>query len=211
MSYDFTFDLSRLSQALFQEIAAFSEHGKINEKIGTIAKNLVKKFHVDKMTGLPVGDSITIVEDLIEIHLKNSVAHKKFIQTQKQALFLPHCCRKYMDSRCKATFDTEFSCYRCAHCSSDCNAHLATRIAEEEQYDVYILPGGSGVRKILQKARYDGIVGVACTDELQLGMKILEQYNTPYQAIPLTKNGCSQTQFNIETLQWYLKQKIQEA
>jgi len=59
MSYTFTFDLSKLSQALFKEIAEFSENGKITKKTGNMAKNLVKKFNIDKITGLPVCDSIT--------------------------------------------------------------------------------------------------------------------------------------------------------
>ena len=66
MSYDFTFDLSKLSQTLFKEISEFSEMGRITyEKIGEIAITLVKKFNVDKITGLPACDSIIVIEDLI--------------------------------------------------------------------------------------------------------------------------------------------------
>jgi len=200
LSYSFTFDLSRLSQAIFKDIASFSEHEKINEKIGTLAQKIVEKFHIDTLIGLPLKDSIVIIEDLIDINLKNSLSQTDFLKSNKRALCLPHCCRKYMDSRCKATFDTEFSSYRCAHCSQDCLVHLATLLAEKEHYDIYVLPGGSGVRKIFQKTLYNGVVGVACTDELRLATQLLEQYHIPAQVIPLTKNGCSGTQFNLETL-----------
>ena len=44
MAYNFTFDLSKLSQTFFREIAEFSEKGKITEKIGDMVINLVKKF-----------------------------------------------------------------------------------------------------------------------------------------------------------------------
>jgi len=106
-----------------------------------------------------------------------------------------------MDARCHAVFDTDFSSYRCQHCSPDCLVHQATLLAEKEQYDIFVLPGGSGIRKIFQKKTYDGVIGVACTDELRLASKILEVYHIPAQAIPLTKNGCSSTQFNMKSLQ----------
>jgi hypothetical protein len=63
-----------------------------------------------------------------------------------------------------------------------------------------VLPGASCVRKIFQKHHYEGIVGVACTDELKLASTILEQHKIHAQGIPLIKNGCSETQFNFETL-----------
>ena len=201
MGYSFTFDLSKLSQSLFKEIAEFSEKGKITEKIGDVAKNLVKKFNVDKITGLRVHDSITIIEDLINANIKNSLHHNRFHNTNKRVLFLPHCCRKYMDSRCKADFDAETSSYLCKHCSEDCQVHLATKLAKKENYDVYVLPGSSCVKKIFKKNSYEGVVGVACTEEIVLVTKILEQHKIASQNIPLIKNGCSSTRFNFETLQ----------
>ncbi len=201
MSYTFTFDLSKLSHALFRDIAEYSEHERIPEKMGNLARTLVKKFNVDKIIGLPVGDSITVIEDLIDIHMKNQLARTSFLQSNKRALFLPHCCRKYMDSSCKATFDTQTSSYLCNHCSLDCQVHQATLLAQKQHYDVYILPGASCVRKIFQKHEYTGVIGVACTEELKLAMTTLEQFRIPTQGIPLIKNGCSETQFNVETLQ----------
>jgi len=200
MSYNFTFDLSKLSQSLFREIAEFSEKGKITERIGERARHLVEKFNVDKITGLPVCDSITIIEDLIEANIKNSLHKNHFLKAHSKVLFLPHCCRKYMDSRCKASFDSETSSYLCAHCSEDCQVHKATLLAEKQGYDVYVLPGSSCVKKIFQKRKYDGIVGVACTEEINLANKTLEKLNIASQNIPLIKNGCSATRFNFETL-----------
>jgi len=207
MSYNFTFDLSKLSQALFKEIAEFSEKGKITERIGERAKYLVKKFNVDKITGLPICDSITIIEDLIEANIKNSLHKENFLKTNKRVLFLPHCCRKYMDSRCKATFDSENASYICMHCSEDCQVHKATILAKKENYDVYVIPGSSCVKKIFQKKRYEGVVGVACTEEIGLATKMLEKSKISSQNIPLIKNGCSATQFNFLTLQKIIRDK----
>ncbi len=200
MSYKFTFDLSKLSHLFFKEIAEYSEHEKINEKIANIARSLAKRFKVDLHTGLPITDSITVIEDLIQVNIKNTLSRNAFLQTYKRALFLPHCCRKYMDLRCKAVFNTHTSSYECMHCSQDCLVYKATQLAHEREYDVYVLPGASGVRKIFNQVSYDGVVGVACTEEIKLAMDILEKNNIPAQGIPLIKNGCSETQFNYETL-----------
>jgi len=201
MSYNFTFDLSKLPQALFKEIAEFSEKGKIHKKMGKGAKNLVKKFNVDKINGLPIGDSITVIEDLIDINVKNSINKERFQQSKKRALFLPHCCRKYMDATCKADFDSVTSSYLCNHCSKDCLVHKATELAKKKKYKTYILPGGSCVRKIFQKHPYTAIIGVACPEEIKLSINFLEKLNIPFQSIPLTKNGCSETHFDMETLE----------
>jgi hypothetical protein len=204
ISYAFTFDLSKLSQAIFKDIAKISKKDKINEKIAVIAHNIVNKFNVDKFTGLSISDAITIIEDLIDINMKNNLQKEQFLQTQKRALFLPHCCRKYMDSRCHATFDTTNSSYICNHCSIDCLVHQATILSIQRNCDIFVLPGTSCARKILQKKHYDGVVGVACTEELKLVSTILEQHNIHAQGIPLIKNGCSETRFNFETLEQIL-------
>jgi len=207
MAYNFTFDLSKLSQKLFLEIAEFSEREKITERIGDIAIDLVKKFNIDKITGLPVCDSITVIEDLINANIKNSIHKENFLKTNNRVLFLPHCCRKYMDSRCKADFDPESASYLCRHCSDDCQVNEATKLAKKENCDVYILPGSSCVKKIFQKNLYNGVIGVACTEEISLSTKILEQFNIAVQSIPLIKNGCSGTKFNFETLRRITEEK----
>jgi hypothetical protein len=109
-----------------------------------------------------------------------------------------------MDSRCHATFDTTTSSYTCNHCSTDCLVHQATVLSVQQNYDIYVLPGASCVRKIFQKKHYEGVVGVACTDELKLASTILEKPNIHAQGIPLIKNGCSETRFNFETLEQIL-------
>lgn len=200
MSYDFNFDLSRISQSLFKEIANFSRKERVHEKLGAMAQKMVEKFHVEKNTGLSLSDSITIIEDLINIQISNSLLKEHFEKTNKRALLLPHCSRKYMDSRCKAEFDTKTASYICKHCSKDCIVNKATNLAKKNNYDVYILPGGSCIRKICNGNNYQAIIGVACTDELRLGMEILNKKSIPVQCIPLVKNGCSNTRFNLETL-----------
>jgi hypothetical protein len=200
MAYNFTFDFSKLSRKFFRDVAEYSEKKKIHKKMGDATKFLVRKFKVEQMTGLPVSDSVTVIEDLINTQISNLSAREAFLKSKKRALFLPHCSRKFMDSRCKAKFDPDTSSYSCMCCSPDCLVNQATKMAKEKNYDVYIVPGGSAIKNILQKNSYDGVVGVACTEETKLGLNLLKHVEIAGQAVPLIKNGCSLTRFNLETL-----------
>ncbi len=79
---------------------------------------------------------------------------------------------------------------------------LKTRrlFAQEKGYDVYILPGGSCIPKILKAKHYEGVVGVACGEEVKTGGEVLKAMNVVGQNVPLIKNGCANTAFNMETL-----------
>ena len=131
-------------------------------------QEIVKKFRIEEATGLNLSDAIVLLKDLVDVQSVNLMERNRFLQTQKRALFLPHCSRKYMDCRCKANFDPSIPSYACSHCSSDCLVNQADRIAKAKGYDVFILPGGSCVTKILKSQRYEGIVGVAQSVSQQL-------------------------------------------
>ncbi|MEM1540085.1 MAG: DUF116 domain-containing protein [Candidatus Bathyarchaeia archaeon] len=200
MPYKFTFDLSRIPQFFFMEVARISYEKQMHRRVSEALKDIIKKFRIEELTGLNLSDAIYLLEDLVDVETRNFLEREKFRKTKKRVLFLPHCSRKFMDNRCKATFKQEVPTYVCAHCSPDCLINEATSIAEKKGYDVYVLPGGSCVSKILKMKRYDGVVGVACGEELKLAGEILSQMNIAGQAIPLLKNGCANTVFNMETL-----------
>ena len=54
-------------------------------------------------------------------------------------------------------------------------------LREKKGYDVYILPGGLCVPKILENGKYEAVVGVACGEEIKLADKILEKLKLPEQ------------------------------
>lgn len=200
MPYRFTFDLTRLPRELFQEVAKRAYDRGVHRKLGKIARELVERFRVHELTGLNISDAITLLEDFLDIQIANLTNWEKFLNGRRRVLFLPHCARKYMDGRCKAVFDPSVPCYRCQHCSPDCLVNQATKLAEEKGYDVYVLPGGSCIPKILKAGGYDAVIGVACGEEVKLGVKAAEKMGIPAQGIPLLKNGCANTWFNIESL-----------
>ena len=200
MPYKFTFDLSRIPRFFFTEITKASYQKGMHKKVGRTAQKMIKKFRVQETTGLNLSDAVLLLQDLIDMQARNLLEREKFVQTRKRALFLPHCSRKYMDSRCKAVFDPNIPSYICAHCSSDCSINKAVSLAEKKGYDVYILPGSSCVPKILKAKHYEGVVGVACGEEMKMSGEILKGMGVTGQGVPLIKNGCANTVFNVETL-----------
>jgi hypothetical protein len=200
MPYKFTFDLSRISRFFFTEITKVGYEKGVHKKVSKKTREMIRKFKIQEATGLDLSDAVLLLEDLISMQARNLVEREKFVQTRKRALFLPHCSRKFMDNRCKAVFDPSIPSYICAHCSPDCLINEAVSLAEKKGYDIYILPGGSCVPKILKAKCYEGVVGVACGEEIKISGEVLKDVGIAGQAVPLIKNGCANTIFNIETL-----------
>jgi uncharacterized protein len=201
MPYKFTFDLSKVPRFFFTEIALISYKKGIHKSFLKTLHDIIIKFRIQEVTGLNLSDALVLVEDLIDLHAVNRIERDNFSQTKKRALFLPHCSRKYLDSHlCKASFDADVPSFKCAHCSPDCLVNNADCLARKKGYDIYLLPGGSCIPKILKANRYDGVVGVACGEEIKVLGPLLNSMNVAYQSVPLIKNGCASTVFNMESL-----------
>ena len=201
MAYKFNFDLAGLSQSLFKEIARICDETNVHRKIGEASRRLVKSLRIQEATGLPLSDALMLVEDLVDTYVENLSQRRPFQKTKKRALLLPHCSRKHMDNRCRAYFDGKIPSYVCAKCSSDCLIRQAVEAGERRGYDIYILPGGSCMNRILSQKDYKGVIGVACCEEIKIARALLKDFHIASQAVPLTKNGCSNTQFSLETLE----------
>jgi uncharacterized protein len=200
MPYKFTFDISKTSQHFFAELAVAGYQKGLNKVLGRTLQDIIKTFKIQEVTGLNLQDTVMLIQDLVDMHAVNVIERNKFLQTRKRALFLPHCTRKYMDSRCKAIFEPSLPSYVCAHCSADCIVNQAEAAAKAKGYDVYVLPGGSCVPKIISTKKYEGVVGVACGEEAKLSLDLLSSLSVAAQSVPLLKNGCANTTFNVETL-----------
>ena len=200
MPYKFTFDLSRISRFFFAEITKAGYRKGMHKKMGQAAHKMIRKFKIQETTGLDLSDAVVLLEDLIDIQARNLLHREKFVQTKRRVLFLPHCSRKYLDNRCHAIFDPSLPSYICAQCSPDCLINKAVSLAKKRGYDVYVLPGGSCIPKILKTNRYEGAVGVACGEETRLSGDLLNGLGVAGQAVSLIRNGCANTAFNLETL-----------
>ena len=200
MPYKFTFDLSKVPLFFFTEIATVSYQKGMHKTLIKTLQEIILKFRIQEATGLNLSDSLVLLQDLIDLQAVNMIERGKFLQTKKRALFLSHCTRKYLDGRCKAIFDPSIPSYSCAHCSDDCLVNQSDCLARKKGYDVYVVPGGSCVPKILKNTRYEGVVGIACGEEMKMLGPLLDGLGVAGQAVPLLKNGCSNTFFNMETL-----------
>ena len=200
MPYKFTFDLSKVPRVLFTEIAMVSYQKGMHKSLLDRLQRIIIKFRIQEATGLNLSDAIVLLQDFIDLQAVNLIERNKFLQTKKRAVFLSHCSRKYLDSRCKAAFNADIPSYVCAHCSEDCLISQSSQLAAAKGYDVYIVPGGSCIPKILKSTHYEGVVGVACGEEIKMFGPFLTSMDLAGQAIPLIKNGCANTVFNVETL-----------
>jgi hypothetical protein len=200
MPYRFTFDLSKVPRFFFTEIATVSYQKGMHKSLLDKLQNLIIKFRIEEATGLNINDAIVLLQDFIDVQAVNMIERSKFLQTKKRAIFLPHCSRKYLDSRCRASFNADIPSYMCAQCSEDCLVNQSSQLAASKGYDVYIVPGGSCIPKILKNTNYEGVVGVGCGEEIKMFGPFLKTVGLAGQAIPLIKNGCANTVFNLETL-----------
>jgi hypothetical protein len=200
MPYKFTFDLSKVPRVLFTEIATVSYQKGMHKSLLDRLQRIVIKFRIQEATGLNLSDAIVLLQDFIDLQAVNMIERNKFLQTKKRAVFLPHCSRKYLDSRCKAVFNADIPSYSCSRCSEDCQVNQSSQLAKEKGYDVFIVPGGSCIPKILKSTHYEGVVGVACGEEIKMFGPFLSGMGLAGQSIPMIKNGCANTVFNMETL-----------
>ncbi len=198
MPYKFSFDLSGIPNSFYAELARVASENKILRKFDTSTRRLAHDLAT--ITGLEVPETLQLVDDLVSVYSRNLSERKRFEGTKSRALMLPHCSRRHMDSKCKAAFDPNIPTYVCGHCSEDCLINVATRLGKKNGYSVFVLPGGSCILSILKREKSEGIIGIACGQEVRLGSDILKQMGFAGQAIPLIRNGCANTSFSIETL-----------
>lgn len=130
----------------------------------------------------------------IEIRNKlNELAFKK-VPFSERILFLPHCLRN--SKNCKAAYNDEG--LQCAMCGQ-CNIKTLVEMARERGYrNVFIVPGGSLIVKLVKKYSPKAVIGVACNDETNLGLDNLRAVGIPAQAVLLLRDGCHDTAVNFD-------------
>jgi hypothetical protein len=113
---------------------------------------------------------------------------------EKRVIFLPQCLRRV--DECKAK--ERRSGYDCAHCGA-CAIAKVIQEAEKLGYrGVHVLKGGRAVIRILEEEKPQAVVGVACDYEGTLGVLECEKRKIPVQFIPLTRDGCFETDVELE-------------
>lgn len=137
----------------------------------------------------------TSMVDDIYISVKNRLNLKSYskVPRNERVLFLPQCLRH--STRCIAELtDTGYVCKRCGACS------IPNILDEAEKHGtkVYIVPGGSMVFKIVKTTRPKACAGVGCYQEVEEAISKISLLKIPTQGIPLTKDGCKDTEVDLE-------------
>jgi hypothetical protein len=111
----------------------------------------------------------------------------------EKILFLPHCLRKAQT--CKATIDKNG--YNCKFCNIDCKVGIIKKYAEKRGFSVFIAPGGTLVKNIISKYNPKTVIGICCKKEVKLALDYLKNYSGTIDYIKLCKDGCINTDVNL--------------
>ena len=148
---------------------------------------LFKKF----AENVGVDDKIV---DQIGVEVRNKVNEKIFqrIRPQDKILVLPHCLR---NAECEATLES--SGLVCKNCNR-CVIGVLKNKGEELGYQVFIIPGSTFLKKIVEKNRFKAVLGVACYQDLNLAMNKLSKFHC--QGVPLLRDGCVNTKVDTRAV-----------
>ncbi len=127
------------------------------------------------------------IVDQIGVDVRNKVNEKFFkkINPKDKILVLPHCLRH---SDCEANLET--SGLVCKNCNR-CVIGVLKDKGEDLGYQVFIIPGSTFLKKIIEENNFKAVLGVACYQDLNLAMMKLNKFSC--QGVPLLRDGCVNT------------------
>ncbi|MCB4791714.1 MAG: DUF116 domain-containing protein [Elusimicrobia bacterium] len=136
---------------------------------------------------------------------KNKSNSAKFISVPfgERLIFVPQCMRNV--KVCKAKEEGGY--YICSECGG-CKIGSISKKSKELGYKgLFILKGGRIVEKLVLELKPEAIVGVACFYEGSEGMELCEKNNITVQFVPLSKDGCVDTDVNLDSVMEILSKK----
>ena len=149
-------------------------------------------FTIDMFYGLfkkfseNVGVDAKIVDQIgVEVRNKVNAKYFKKIDPLDKILVLPHCLRH---TDCEAKLES--SGLVCKDCNRCVIGVLKTK-AENKGFKVFIIPGSTFLKKIIENNKFKAVLGVACYQDLNLAMMNLSKFSC--QGVPLLKDGCINT------------------
>ncbi len=168
-----------------------TESGYFMRVIGTLAKSKISGFALQKIERLAAKMGVD-EKELFELYVKtkNTASRQKFATTpySERILLLPQCLRS---KDCPAELKEHgYECQGCGRCNIKDVIDQTKRLGYKH---VYILPGGSIVKKIFDKEKPKACLGVACLKELMLGSFICEKLGVIGQGVALLRDGCVNT------------------
>jgi hypothetical protein len=112
----------------------------------------------------------------------------------ERIVLVPHCMRNIKSCKAKEMG----SYYICAECGACKIGDISKKSKELKYKALYILKGGKAVKKLVAELKPKAALGVACYFEGVLGMQESEKHGLVVQFVPLTNDGCVDTDVNLE-------------
>ncbi|MDR1720917.1 MAG: DUF116 domain-containing protein [Endomicrobium sp.] len=137
---------------------------------------------------------------------QNRLQEEKFasIPFNNRLVFVPHCIRN--TKLCAA--EEKEGYYTCSECRG-CKINEISRLAKELNYKtLYVLKGGRAIEKIIKEQKPKAVIGVACFFEGYQAFNILKDKNVAVQFTSLKKDGCANTDVDIEEVEKALRRRI---
>ncbi len=117
------------------------------------------------------------------------------IPYDKRLLLLPKCLRS--STECPASFDDlGLLCERCGRCAI---GELQSQ-AERLGYAVLVAEGSPVVMSLIETGQIEAVVGASCLSVLERVFPYMEAGAVPGVAIPLLRDGCSDTSVDLDWL-----------
>ncbi|MDR1941509.1 MAG: DUF116 domain-containing protein [Endomicrobium sp.] len=137
-------------------------------------------------------------KDLLYIKKKNKEFRKKFAATsfKDRIVLAPRCMRNL--SVCAAIEEGPY--FICQNCGACTIGKIESLMKELGYGSLYVLKGGSAVPKIIKEQKPKAVVGIACCVEAEPLFKISEDENVVTQFVLLLKDGCANTDADIEKI-----------
>jgi len=175
-----------------------NQRGSVMRVVGRFAKSKLGGIALQKLEQLATIMGVDELELLkIYVETKNSASRKKFAATpySQRILLLPQCLRS---RQCPAELkEYGYECQACGKCSLNKVISQAKALGYK---NVFILPGGAVVSKIIAKEKPRACLGVACFKELVLGSFLCEKFGVIAQGVSLLRDGCVNTEVDWKTV-----------
>jgi len=115
------------------------------------------------------------------------------VPLEKRIVLLPQCLR-HVDCPAPISSAEGIMCKECGKCIVCKIRKIDSRIA------VFISPGGTLAKRILESHRPGAVLGVACPNDLVEGLRATAKARIPSQGVPLGKTGCVATEVDFEVV-----------
>lgn len=152
---------------------------------------------------MAMTQSHAYAEDFVQFDARSDSSEELMsrVEPSQRVLLIPHCLRN--SAGCKAKIQAWG--VDCVECNPRCQVNLLRRKALDLGYKgVCVAPGGSLALKYIKESAPRGIVAVACAKELEEGIDNVSKLAgagvsvPPIVVIPLTRDGCVDTEVNVE-------------